>query len=50
VTGVRARSSQRPPVADRAVDATTATKGDEGPERIASPPTGEPAFDDHFPF
>src|SRR4051794_27446574 len=35
--------------ADRAVDATTATKADDGPERVASPPRGEPAFDDHNP-
>ena len=34
---------------DRAVDATTATKGDGGPERIAMAPSGEPAFDDHNP-
>jgi glycolate oxidase iron-sulfur subunit len=36
-------------VADRAVDATTATQGDEGPQRVASAPEGEPAFDDHNP-
>src|SRR3954465_4606988 len=35
--------------ADRAVDATTATKAAEGPERVASPPAGEPAFDEHNP-
>jgi glycolate oxidase iron-sulfur subunit len=36
-------------VADRAVDATTATKADQVPDRIAAPPSGEPAFDDHNP-
>jgi glycolate oxidase iron-sulfur subunit len=36
-------------VAGTAVNATTATKGDGGPESVAPAPFGEPAFDDHNP-
>jgi glycolate oxidase iron-sulfur subunit len=36
-------------VAGAAVDATTATKGGDGPQHVAPRPDGEPAFDDHNP-
>ncbi|HEY0487830.1 MAG TPA: glycolate oxidase subunit GlcF [Mycobacteriales bacterium] len=34
---------------DHGVDATTGTRASEEPERIAPPPPGKPAFDDHHP-
>ncbi|HSP39677.1 MAG TPA: heterodisulfide reductase-related iron-sulfur binding cluster [Frankiaceae bacterium] len=44
--------SEHPPVSmapGTAVDASTATHGDRGPKRIATPPPGEPAFDERNP-